>query len=114
MTQFKEYSNEQLNKFLIEKSGDDSSSGIREVTFDTLNWLFEAHDSKVIAKVLRSSDVQPSWQCYSQVTPGVTPFDCFVLGYCVSHSNCTWRVDLQDCYIGDEGVEILVRGAVEE
>ena len=44
----------------------------------------------------------------------VTPFDCFVLGYCVSHSNCTWRIDLRGCHIGDEGVEMLVRGAVEE
>ena len=42
----------------------------------------------------------------------MTPFDCFVLGYCVSHSNCTWKIALHD--IGDEGVEMLVRGAVEE
>ena len=45
---------------------------------------------------------------------GVTPFDCFVLGYCVSHSNCTWKIDLADCYFEDEGVEILVRGTMEE
>ena len=109
ITQFKEYSNEQLNTFLIEDSGDDSSSGIRKVTFDTLHWLFEAHDSKVIAKVLGSSDVQLD-ERYSQVTP----FDCFVLGYCVSHSNCTWTIDIELCYIRDEGVEMLVRGAVEE
>ena len=36
------------------------------------------------------------------------------MGYCVSHSNCTWRIDLKVCNIGDEGVEMLVRGAVEE
>ena len=106
ITQFKEYSNEQLNTFLIEESGDDSSSGIRKVTFDTLHWLFEAHDSKVIAKVLGSSDIK-LYQQFSQVTP----FDCFVLGYCVSHSNCTWKIRYD---IGDEGVELLVRGAVEE
>ena len=109
ITQFKEYSNEQLNTFLIEDSGDDSSSGIRKVTFDTLHWLFEAHDSKVIAKVLGSSDIQ-----LVEHLRRVTPFDCFVLGYCVSHSNCTWKIDLVDCDIGDEGVEMLVRGAVEE
>ena len=109
ITQFKEYSNEQLNTFLIKDSGDDSSSGIRKVTFDTLHWLFEAHDSKVIAKVLGSSDIQLHGQ-FSQVTP----FDCFVLGYCVSHSNCTWKIDLMHCDIGDEGVEMLVRGAVED
>ena len=138
ITQFKEYSNEQLNIFLIKEyygdgsssddesddsagddesddspsvlhTGDGSSSVIREVTFDTLHWLYEAHDSKVIAKALGSSDIQLFKQ------PGtVTPFDCIVLGYCVSHSNCTWKIDLEDCNIEDEGVELLVRGAVEE
>ena len=156
ITQFKEYSNKQLNTFLIENFGDgsssdefsddsasdesgddwasdefgnDSASGdesdnnlhvIRKVTFDTLHWLFEAHDSKVITKVLGSSDVQ----LHERVTQAghyglkyyarATPFDCFVLGYCVSHSNCTWKIDLKDCNIGDEGVEMLMQGAVEE
>ena len=106
ITQFKEYSNEQLNTFLIEDSGDDSASVVHK---DTLNWLFEAHDSTVIAQVLGSSDVQ-----LHEHFRTVTPFDCFVLGYCVSHSNCTWKIALWDCNIGDEGVEMLVRGAVEE
>ena len=117
ITQFKEYSNKQLNTFLIEDSGDDSSSDEsdnnlhvkREVTFDTLHWLFEAHDSKVIATVLGSSDIQLSRQ-----HSVVTPFDCFVLGYCVSHSNCTWKIKLADCHIGDAEMEMLVRGVVEE
>ena len=128
ITQFKEYSNEQLNAFLIEDSGDDSFSDdsfsddsfsdeesgnnlhvIRKVTFDTLHWLFEAQDSKLIAEVLGSSVIQPSRQYSSQVTP----FDCFVLGYCVSHSNCTWKINLGH-NIGDEGVERLMQGAVEE
>ena len=131
ITQFKEYSNEQLNTFLIEdsgydsffidssdeESGDDSSSVVRKVTFNTLHWLFEAHDSKVIAKVLGSSDIQPHERVTQYGYYGLkhyvraTPFDCFVLGYCVSHSNCTWKIS---CDIGDEGVEMLVRGAVEE
>ena len=106
ISKFKGYLNEQQ---LIEDSGYDSASGIRKVTFDTLHWLFEAHDSKVIAKVLGSSDIQLHGQFRT-----VTPFDCFVLGYCVSHSNCTWKIDLGYCHIGDEGVEMLVRGAVEE
>ena len=109
---FKEYSNEQLNTFLIKDFGYGLFSGRRfiTVTFDTLHWLFEAHDGKVIAKVLGSSEVELTIDSFSTVTP----FDCFVLGYCVSHSNCTWRIDLWDCHIGDEGVEMLVRGALEE
>ena len=110
ITQFKKYSNEQLNTFLIEDFGDGLFSGRRYVTFDTLHWLFEAHDNEVIAKVLGSSEIELTIHSFSQVTP----FDCFVLGYCVSHSNCTWKIDLEEYNIGDEEVEMLVRGAVEE
>jgi len=72
------------------------------ITFDNLCWLFEAQDTEVFAE-LGLSDI------WLSVRLGVvTPFDCFVLGYCVSHSNCTWRIDLYGCYIEDEGVEMLV------
>ena len=110
ITQFKEYSNEQLNTFLIQEyCGDGSSSGICHVTFDTLHWLFEAHDRKVIAKALGSFDIQ-----FREYMRTVTSFDCFVLGYCVSHSNCTWNIALIHRNIGDEAVEMLVRGAMKE
>ena len=91
------------------ESGDDPASAVGRITFDTLHWLFEVHDNDVIAKLLGSSDIQ-----LTQQSNRVTPFDCFVLGYCVSYSNCTWRIVLWDCHIGDEGVEMLVQGAVEE
>ena len=103
------YPFEVLNTLCIERSGDDSANVVHSVPFDTMHWLFEAQDNDVIAELLGSSDIQLHGQ-YG----GVTPFDCFVLGYCVSHSNCTWKIDLKLCNIGDEGVEMLVRGAVEE
>ena len=109
MRKFSEYPSEIPNIVHVEKSGDDLACGTCEVTFDTLHWLFEAHDSKAIAQVLGSSHIQLSRQ-YSQVTS----FDCFVLGYCVSHSSCTWKIDLRWSEIRDEGVKMLVRGAVEE
>ena len=91
-------------------SGGDSASVVHEVSMNALHWLFEAHDNDVIAKLLGSSDVQ------LDIDRGtaVTPFDCFVLGYCVSHSNCAWFINLVECIIGDEGVEMLVQGTVEE
>ena len=111
LRKFSEYPCEALNTLCAEKSGDDSASVVREVTFDTLHWLFEAQDNDIIAKVFESSDIQLD---SLNSDGGATPFDCFVLGYCVSHSNCTWKIVLQYCNIGDEGVELLVRGAVEE
>ena len=85
------------------------SSAVCEVNFDTLLWLFEAQDNDVVSKLLGPYDFQISGhECV------VTPFHCFVLGYCVSHSNCTWKIKFCDCNIGDEEVEMLVRGAVME
>ena len=94
------------------ESGDDSVSdnSVLKVTFNTLHWLFEAQNNDVIAKLLRTSDIQ----LLEDSDRGVTPFDCFVLGYCVSHSNCTWSIFLVNCNIDNEGVEMLMRGAVEE
>ena len=94
---------EVLNTLCVKRSGNDSSS---LVPFDTLQWLFEAQDNDIITDVLGSSTIQPPDRLQT-----VTPFDCFVLGYCVSHSNCTWKIS---CSMTDEGVEMLVRGAVEE
>ena len=83
--------------------GDDSASIVREISFSTLHWLFEAQDNDVIAKLLGSSEIQLRRQ-FSKITP----FDCFVLGYCVSHSNCTWKIDLRHHHVETERVELLV------
>ena len=119
MRKFNGYVSELLNVLCVEvgesdmesdsESGDDSDTAIREITFDTLHWLFETQDSKVIDEVLGSSDIQ-----LHEPYGVAEPFDCFVLGYCVSHSNCTWTIDLKCCHIGDGGVGMLVRGVVEE
>ena len=105
LRKFRGYPSEVLKSLCVEGSGDDSPIFVHEVTFNALHWLFEAHD--VIAKLLGSSDIQLDRQ-----HGPLTPFDCFVLGYCVSHSNCTWKIALH--IIGDEGVDMLLRGVVEE
>ena len=106
---FSGYLSEMMNMFSVTNPGDDSASVVCEVSFDTLHWLFEAQESDVIAKLLGSSALQ-----LDEPDDLVTPFNCFVLGYCVSHSNCTWKIFLDDFNVGDEGMEMLLRGAVEE
>ena len=106
---FSGYPSEVLNTLCVEVLGYNSPTVIHTVAINTLHWLFETQDNDITVKLLGSSHIQP----YGQFRI-VTPFDCFVLGYCVSHSNCTWKIDLGHCNIGDEGVELLVRGAVEE
>ena len=105
---FSGYTSEMMN-VCVTKPTDDSASVVRKITFDTLHWLFEAQDSDVLAKLLGSSAIQ-----LDKPDDVVTPFDCFVLGYSVSHSNCTWKIVLNGFNVGDEGVEMLLRGAVEE
>ena len=111
LRKFVRFPSEVLNTLCVKRSGDDSASLVREVTFDALHWLFEAQDIDVIAKVFESSDIQLDGL---NSDDGATSFNCYVSGYCVSHSNCTWKIVFQYCNIGDEGVELLVRGAVEE
>ena len=109
MRKFSGYPSDVLNTLCVENPGHDSTSVLHKVTFDTLHWLFETRGNDVISKVLGSSDI-----CIDGQDTEVIPFDCFVLGYCVSHSNCTWKINLEQCSIGDEKVGILVQGAVEE
>ena len=102
---------------VVESDSDDDSASVLEVNFITLHRLFEVQNKDIISKLLWSSNVQLSSESRSNYV--VTPFDCFVLGYCMSHSNCIWMIDfwMPDCKdgrIGDEEVEMLVRGAVEE
>ena len=104
----------QSGKFDFESSMDnDGESGdanvVCKITFDSLHWLFEGQDNDITTKLLGSSDIRLHRQ-FSDVTP----LDCFVLGYCVSHSNCTWKITLLCCNIRDEEMELLVRGAREE
>ena len=134
---FKQYPSEVLNTLFVEKvdvgsddefdaeSGSDlvvesdvessidseACSNCNSVTFDTLHWLFESQDNDVI-RLLRSSDIQLHMAEMSYGQYVATLFDCFVLGYCVSHSNCTWKIELN--YIGDDHVEMLVRSMLEE
>ena len=83
------------------------SSSDLVISLDGLHWMFEASCSSSVCEAIGMSVV------WVDLSPTVTSFDCFVLGYCVSHSNCPWEVYLGVCDIGDEGVAMLVRGGME-
>ena len=92
---------------LLTDPGPGISSSDLEISLDGLHWMFEARCSNVCEALGMSVvGVHPAGST-------ITSFDCFVLGYCVSHSNCPWEVDLGLYGIGDEGVTMLVRGAME-
>ena len=84
------------------------SSSELQITLDGLHWVFEAQGSRSVCEAIGLSIVSPLLR-YRRLSA----FDCFVLGYCVSHSDCPWKIDLEDCGIGDEAVQLLVRGTLE-
>ena len=101
LRKFSGYPSEVLNTLCVEKRDDDSAEVRHKVTFHTLHWLFEAQDN-IIAELLGSTSIEVHKQY------AVTPFDCFVLGYCMSHSNCNWTIHLSECKIGDEEMEMFM------
>ena len=84
------------------------SSSKLGISLECLHWMFEARCSSSVCEAIGMSVVRVDLTYRT-----VTSFDCFELGYCVSHSNCPWEVNLVGCDIGDEGAAMLVRGGME-
>ena len=70
------------------------------IKLEILHWLFESQNSLAITSVLGSDCVYFSHN-------GALPFDCYVLGYCIAHSSCDWKLDL--CNGKLESVELFLR-----
>ena len=71
------------------------------------HWLFEMEDSKQISNVLgsdKSVSVRSSYEW--------SPLDYYCLGYCISHSQCQWELNLFSASMGDEGVEMFCNGTL--
>ena len=106
LTQCKGYSTDHLKMLLCDHESEEDSSDTVSISLDALHWIFESRDTTLDSSILGSSLV-------GFRSRGMAPFDCFVLGYCISHSNCAWNIRLSYSYFGDEGVEMLVRGTLE-
>ena len=79
-----------------------------DITVDTqlsyFHFLFEAKDISVTTKTLGSDEMvvrsDYSW----------TPLDYYVTGLAISHSNCSWRLDLRYSSIDDDKFQLLCQG----
>ena len=67
-----------------------------------LHWLFESQDPSATTDVLGSDYVCFSLHCYPALS-----FDWYVLGYCITHSSCDWKLELKHCKL--ESVELFLR-----
>ena len=69
---------------------------------ESLHWLFEAHDPGLVHKCMGHRE----WKFDLS---GVTfdPFDCYVIGYCISKSRQPWSIDLRSSSTNAECMKML-------
>ena len=72
------------------------------IKLKVLHWLFESQDHSAITSVLGSNYV-----CFSQVCQNTRPFDWYVLGYCITHSSCGWKLELAGLKL--ESVKVFLK-----
>ena len=77
------------------------------IKLEILHWLFESQDLSAITSVLGSDCV---CFCYSCVN--TLPLDWYVLGYCITHSSCDWKLELQHCQL--ESAEMFLRAVNQQ
>ena len=102
---YADYPTDSVRSILVSNS---ESSNELQISLDGLHWIFETQGSSSVCEAIGVSMISPLLR-YRRLSA----FDCFVLGYCVTHSNCPWKINLEDCGIGDEGVGMLIRGSLE-
>ena len=72
------------------------------IRLEVLHLLFESQDISAITSVLGSDSV-----CFGHDDQsGLQPFDWYVLGYCIAHSSCDWKLELK-CKL--ESIEIFLK-----
>ena len=78
------------------------SEGENFVKLEILHLLFESHDPSAITRVLGSDCV-----CFSHKSGNT--FDWYVLGYCITHSSCDWKLEfgLENSGLTSETCDLL-------
>ena len=71
--------------------------------FDSLHWLFEAHDPDLVQKCMGNQE----WMLELQYQT-LDPFDYYVLGYCIANSRQPWNLALQYCSINGQCMKMLM------
>ena len=65
----------------------------KSVRLEILHWLFESQYRSALTGIIGSVSV-----CfYCANVSRLLPFDWYVLGYCITHSTCGWKLELGSC-----------------
>ena len=81
---------------------------VANISLSSLHWLFEARCINIFCDLVRNITSLR----YNSSYASMAPFDCFVLGYALSHITFTghWEMDMNECHVDDECVEMLAGG----
>ena len=71
---------------------------------DTMHWLFEAQETKLLSKVL-GQNIQDR----NLSSLFLSPFHCYALGYLLANSQCKWKLNLKNCSITEEAMSMFAR-----
>ena len=74
----------------------------KSVNLQILHWLFESQDCSALPSIIGSDYVCFYYDRYT----ALLPFHWYVLGYCITHSSCDWKLELQSCTV--ESVETFL------
>ena len=104
LTKYENISPDSLNSVVLEWHED----YVANISLNSLHWLFEARCINIYSDLVRNVT---SLQYHSSGT-SMAPFDCFVLGYALSHITFTghWEIYMEKCHVDDECVEMLAGG----
>ena len=100
LTKFETIPLASLKLILLQEEGDR-----KHITLNSLHWLFEAQYISAYSEMIGETA-----ELTFDYGKKITPFDSYVLGYALSHSNCAWDINLNKSHIGDEGLAMLVAG----
>ena len=104
LTKYENIPLDSLQQLLLQQGRE----GVVNISLNSLHWLFEARSTSIYSDLIRNVSILK----YNSYGTTMTPFDCFVLGYALSHISCTgsWDIEMIACHIDDECVEMLVSG----
>ena len=73
---------------------------VANISLNSLHWLFEARCTNIYSGLVRNATSLK----FNQSGSSMAPFDCFVLGYALSHITFTghWEIHMSRCHVDDE------------
>ena len=108
LTKYENIPPDSLMPVVLEWSeGYDEEEIVAEISLNSLHWLFEARCINTYNDLVKNATTLRYYSMNS-----MAPFDCFVLGYALSHLNFTghWDVSMIGGNVDDECVEMLADG----